>query len=197
MLDQLLALDRSLFVAINSLHSPISDALMTFASGKLTWIPFYLFLLVLAWYYKGWKGLLWLLVGAGLCVLLADRLSVLAFKDVFHRLRPCHDPLLQGLVWLPNGHCGGLYGFISSHAANVFALAIFILSYLRRRWLTGVLLAWATFVSISRIFMGVHFPGDILAGALVGTLIGWGVWQLLRYLFQRFPALAPALRARG
>lgn len=197
MLDQLLALDRSLFVTINSLHSPFSDALMTCASGKLTWIPFYLFLLVLAWYYKGWKGLLWLLVGAGLCVLLADRLSVLAFKDVFHRLRPCHDPLLEGQVWLPNGHCGGLYGFISSHAANVFALAIFILSYLRRHWLTGVLLVWATFVSISRIFMGVHFPGDILAGALLGTLIGWGVWQLLRYLFQRFPALAPALRARG
>jgi len=105
--------------------------------------------------------------------------------------------LLERQVWLPNGHCGGLYGFISSHATNVFALAIFILSYLRRHWLTGVLLVWATFVSISRIFMGVHFPGDILAGALVGTLIGWGVWQLLRYLFQRFPALAPALRARG
>lgn len=196
MLEQLLACDRALFLAINSLHTPLSDALMTFVSGKLTWLPFYLFLMALAWYYKGSKGLLWLLVGTGLCVLLADRLSVMAFKNVFQRLRPCHDPLLQGQVWLPDGHCGGLYGFISSHAANVFAVATFIALYLRHRWLTWTLLLWAALVSCSRIFMGAHFPGDILGGALVGALIGWCVWRLLRYLLWHLPRMAPAAPRR-
>lgn len=113
-------------------------------------------------------------------IVLSDQLSVHAFKNVIHRLRPCHNPEIQSIVHLLNGRCGGSYGFVSSHAANVFALAMFLYLFFRAKinrfgiWI----FAWAAVVAYSRVYAGVHYPGDIIVGALLGAGIGVTVYKL-------------------
>jgi undecaprenyl-diphosphatase len=113
-----------------------------------------------------------------LLITLADQSSVHLFKEVFERLRPCHNPELQEYIHLVKGHCGGKYGFISSHAANTFALAVFLKNIYRIRWLSVLLLSWATIVSYSRIYIGVHYPFDVIAGVVWGALLGYGIYRL-------------------
>lgn len=152
---------------------------MYWASHKQFWIPLYLFFFYLSWKKTGKQ--VWLVaVAAGLVILLSDQISVHAFKNVFHRLRPCHELLIQAQVHLQNGHCGGQYGFVSSHAANTFALAAFLSLLFRGRYkyFTPMVFLWAIFVSYSRIYNGVHYPGDILVGGLVGAGIGITVYKL-------------------
>jgi undecaprenyl-diphosphatase len=112
---------------------------------------------------------------------------VLLFKDTVQRLRPCHAPDLQGLVHLVNGHCGGLYGFVSSHAANHFAIATFMTGMLQRRprWAAAVLYIWAALIGYSRIYLGAHYPGDVIVGAMYGALIGGLAYGLFRSIHQR------------
>lgn len=186
--DALLAADRTAFLAVNGAHTPALDPWMDAASDPRTWIPAYLLFLVLLKLRWGWRGLWLSLPVAALMVLCSDSGSVLLFKDVFQRLRPCHAPDLQGLVHLVNGHCGGKYGFISSHAANHFALAAFMAGTVQRqpRWAVPALLLWAAGISYSRIYLGAHYPGDVIVGALYGSLIGAAAFVLFRYLHQRF-----------
>ena len=120
------------------------------------------------------------LVGAILTFALADSLSVVLFKDVFERLRPCHNPEFDGIIHLLE-YKGGYFGFVSSHAANVFALATFTLLYLKKRLYTILIIVWATLVSYSRIYVGKHYPGDVICGALFGILIA----LIIFYIFQK------------
>jgi len=181
MLEQL---DRELFLFLNSIHSPGWDSIMTFVSAKLTWAPFYAFILVLlSIKYK--RSILIIIPIIILTITASDQLSVHAFKEVFMRLRPCHEPALEGLVHTVNNRCGGMYGFVSSHAANSFAAAILSLGLMKKRWFTIMILFWATLVSYSRVYLGVHYPGDIIGGAILGAVIGYLFLSLFRLSDER------------
>jgi undecaprenyl-diphosphatase len=178
-MDFIAQLDRQLFLIINGCHTPILDFIMFWLSDKYIWIPLYAILLILL--IKENRRQWWLLlIAVVLLVVLTDQISVKLFKDVFQRLRPCHDPLLDGMARVLNDHCGGAYGFVSSHAANTFGLAVFVGFLLKNRfkWILWALLLWAAMISYSRVYLGVHFPGDVLAGGMVGALIGYGVYRV-------------------
>ncbi len=175
MLEHILHLDRQLLLAINRAHSPLLDAVMVFASNRLVWLPAYVLLIGWLVYLFRRRGLLLLpLVLAA--VGLADSITSRLFKPFFARPRPCHDAGLAHLLRLPDG-CGGQFGFLSSHAANSVALAVFLFVVLpgrRFNALKGMVFFWAALLSYSRIYLGAHFPTDVVGGAAVGALLGWG-----------------------
>ena len=183
----LTALDHWLLLAINRAHAPALDRLMTYASDRSVWFAAYGLLII--WLFDIFHGRTWrllpLLIGA---VALADGITSRLFKPYFGRLRPCHAPGLAGQLHLPDG-CGGQFGFLSSHAANSFALAVFLLLVLpagRFRTLKIALVAWAFTLSYSRIYLAAHYPSDVLGGALVGAALGAGA----AWLFGRWGAPA-------
>jgi undecaprenyl-diphosphatase len=116
-----------------------------------------------------------------IAVTLSDQISVL-IKNSVHRLRPCHEPSLEGMVHLVKGYCGGLYGFVSSHASNSFMVAMLCLLLIRRWWFTWFIIIWALVIGYSRIYLGVHYPGDVICGSILGMLIGWGIFLFYQYI---------------
>jgi len=170
-------LDQQLLLFINSLNTPFWDKVMYAISGKLIWAPLYLAALIyigMRYKRKFWVILLFVI----LAVAMADQFSVQLFKNMFHRLRPCHEPSLQGMLHLVRGECGGLYGFVSSHASNSFNVALLSLMFIQKRWYTISIIAWASIIGFSRIYLGVHYPGDVICGSILGALIGWGCYKL-------------------
>lgn len=171
-------LDRQLLLILNSANTPFWDDVMFFLSMKLVWVPLYLAILVyLSREYR--HSFLLLVLCLIISVVLADQLSNL-IKDLTSRPRPSHETSIQGLVHTVNGYTGGAFGFVSSHAANSFNVAMFSLLLIRRKWYTAFIIIWAATVSYSRIYLGVHYPGDVLCGAILGMLTGWGSYSLFR-----------------
>ena len=169
----MVGIDQQLFLWLNGLHADWLDPVMVAITGMWLWIPLYGVLLYMLIKSHG-KRVWWILLAVAVVILCSDQLSAHVCKPLFHRLRPCFNPELEGLVHLPKGLPGGRYGFVSSHAANTFAVASFLTAVLRKhyRWIGWMLYGWAFLSSYSRIYVGVHYPGDIIAGAALGVLIG-------------------------
>ena len=179
-------IDQQLFLLINSHNSPLWDSIMYAISGRLIWVPLYLAILLTLWFRYRRKMLVIILLIA-VAITFSDQVSVLIKLSV-QRLRPCHEPALEGLVHLVNEKCGGAYGFVSSHASNSFTIAFLSLLLIRRRWFTVSIILWAIIIAYSRIYLGVHYPGDVVAGSLLGIGTGWGIILLYIYIDKKLLA---------
>ncbi|MFN8208846.1 MAG: phosphatase PAP2 family protein [Bacteroidales bacterium] len=183
MIDWLNQLDTRVFLFLNGLHSPGADQLMWWFTKGWIWAPLYLVFLIVLW--KKLRTKIWVaIVAIILLVAITDQTSVRFFKNPVQRLRPSHNPQLTGQVHTVNGYKGGKFGFISSHAANTFGIALLLALLVRRKWFSLTLLGWAALMSYSRIYLGVHYPGDIFCGMLWGMLLALGVYYLARLLLR-------------
>lgn len=187
MFDFLEQIDADILLAINGANNPALDSVMWVISGKIIWIPFGILLLILTYRKCGWKTTSMLMLGTVLCFILADQLSVHLFKEVFQRYRPSHHlELSQKLHFhsFPNGELykSGQYGFISSHASNFFAFSVFMFLYLKSSFsrIGYVLLSICILVAYSRVYLGVHYPSDVIGGAFFGSFVGLVVYVLIK-----------------
>ncbi len=173
MLEQLKAWDEQLLIFLNQFHSPAFDSIAFYLTKTEFWIPLYAYLLYLIFRDQKKEG--WFAVaGIVLSIIITDQITAGFMKPYFERLRPSHEPALEGIVHLVNNYRGGLYGFASSHAANTTGIAVLVFLLLRPKYpLAWTIFFWAAIMSYTRIYLGVHYPGDILAGALVGMGAGY------------------------
>ncbi|MDR0412260.1 MAG: phosphatase PAP2 family protein [Dysgonamonadaceae bacterium] len=178
MLEQELQLERDLFYFLNGSESVFWDYFFWLYSYKWTWIPFYLCFIIVFIYKKNWKEILLILLSVTLLVALCDQISSEFFKPFFRRFRPTHHSDFRDQVDIVLDYRGGLYGFISGHAANAFGFASFTTLVFRNRLFTVMILLFALLNGYSRIYLGVHFISDVVAGMLTGTLLGYTVYQL-------------------
>ncbi|MDF1550055.1 MAG: phosphatase PAP2 family protein [Bacteroidales bacterium] len=176
MIDFLLEIDKKWFLFLNGIHSPFWDTIMWYVSETKTWIPLYAVILFFIFRQLKWKGFITLFFII-LLITLSDQISVRFFKNVFERLRPCHNQEIANFVHIVNNKCGGQFGFVSSHASNTFSLAMFTSLLFRNKPFSISIFLWAVVVSYSRIYLGVHFPFDILGGAILGIIIGILVYK--------------------
>ncbi len=186
MIEQLISWDKSLLLYLNGMHTNFFDFVMYWISNKFIWIPFYLFLIYLVIQNYKWKTI-YVLIAVALLITISDNISVHLFKEVFHRIRPCQDIEMKPLVHLVNEECGGLYSFVSSHAANTFALSFFLIIVLGKKvkYLTTGMIVWASVVSYTRIYLGVHYPLDVLCGVILGIVIGIGIGKLFMWYYSK------------
>lgn len=194
MLEKLKQLDQEWFLAINGYHSPFWDPFMVAISDRKFWVPFYI---VLAAYliYRHRRQSWLMLLAVAFSLLAADGLSARFIKPFFARLRPCHDKTLSQMINIVDG-CGGRFGFLSSHAANTFAIATLFALMLpaRYRYFKIFAFVWAATISYSRVYLGVHFPGDVLGGAALGILLGWFFGLIFQKLKARYPYFSVSSR---
>ncbi len=185
-MQELIDLDKRLFLFLNGIHSPYLDPLMFYATKTFFWLPLYLLLTFLI--FKKYKQEAWfILIGATIVIVLTDQITSTFMKPYFARLRPSQDPSLAVFVHLVNGYKGGLYGFASSHAANTFGIAIFTWLVLKSFYpRVGWIFVWANFMTYTRIYLGVHFPGDIFIGAIIGLASGWIGFKLSQWMIARY-----------
>jgi undecaprenyl-diphosphatase len=183
MLDQLIELDKKLLVFLNSLHTSWLDPVMLYLTQTYVWIPMYVLLMLLI--LKDFRSNSWaVFIGIAITILLANEITSSFMKPYFARPRPTHEPSLEGLVHIVSGYVGGQFGFASSHAANTFGTATFFWLVYRntRKWMMALFI-WAAVMTYTRIYLGVHYPGDILAGITVGILSAFLGFKIHQRLF--------------
>ncbi len=177
MLEYLQQMDLAVFKLINGFHSFWADECMYWLSNKYVWIPAYALLLFVIYRKWGLKQTLYILLAVGILILLSDRLSSGLLKPWIARFRPCRPEAGLGeWVHLVHNKCGGKYGFVSSHAANFFAMATFFSFLFRKKRLSFLFMGLALLTAYSRVYLGVHYPGDVIAGAMLGALAGYFIF---------------------
>ncbi len=184
MIEAIEKFDTELFLKINGMHAAWLDPIMYYMTNALFWIPVYIILLILVKRTYNWKILLWSLVGLALVLVLADRISVVFFKDVFMRYRPTHNLKIQDLIHTVYGYKGGLYGFVSSHATNFFGIGTYISLLIRKKYPRAIpwIFIWVSLICYTRAYLGVHYPADLACGAILGFLIGLFVYFLFKQI---------------
>lgn len=186
MLDAIVEFDKGLMLSINGCTNALLDFLMPLISHKYTGIPIYTGILALIIYQwrKSPKTIIIMVAAVILTFALCDSLSVALFKQTVQRLRPAWDPEIGHLVRMLE-YKGGQFGFVSSHASNLFGLATVTSLIVKKRWYTIFIYLWAAAVGYSRVYVGKHFPLDVICGALFGMLVGYLVFKLLVQLFRK------------
>ena len=176
-LQQLIEWDKSVFLTLNNVHTPFWDIFMWIYTDKLTWIPLILSLLFVL-FRKNWKEALLVCVAIALTITLCDQFASTLCKPYFARFRPAQDPDFSPFVQIVNGYRGGRYGFISSHAANSFGAVVLLSLIFRNRLFTITAIFWSIINCYSRIYLGVHYPGDILCGTIAGIIIAYIIYMM-------------------
>lgn len=187
MIDSLLTRDIELLIYLNNLGTPQWDGFWLFMSNKYSAIPLYLVLLYVTYKQFGLKKTFAAVLFVVLLIALSDQTSNL-FKYGFKRLRPCHNENISDLIRLVGNRCGGMYGYFSAHAANTMAMAVFfgLLLKSKHNYLFPILIIWALVVSYSRVYMGVHFPLDVVTGMLFGLIYGSLFYVFFKAFLKKF-----------
>ncbi len=188
MIEQLIELDKQLFIYLNGLGTETWDGFWMFYTTKFNWIPFYAVLVYLMYKRLNTKMFVLTLVVVALMILFTDQVSNLFKGYFFQRLRPCHDETVMNLMRLVKSHCGGRFGYFSGHASNSMAVAVFTSYVLKSKYkyLPYLMVVWALAMGYSRIYIGVHFPLDVISGATFGLFSGYLFYRLDKYLQGRF-----------
>mgnify|MGYP006266111249 CR=1 FL=1 len=183
--------DEQLLKWINHHGSSFADDFWFLVSEKWIWIPLYALLAYAIFRHFGIRKLLWSLLFIGLTITATDQISSGLFKPLTQRKRPCHNECLNFKVYRIKNKCGGTYGFFSSHSSNSMALAVFVglLFWQRWRWLLPAMVGWSLLQCYSRIYLGKHYPTDVLAGILCGMLAGALFYELFRRLEEKKPGI--------
>ena len=185
-MDTIIQMDKQLLLAINGSDSLFVDYLAKTLTTAATWIPLYVSLFyVVVKNNDNFRRIICILACAGLCVLFAGTVDDLLVKPLVARLRPTHDFQIGMLVDTVDGYRGGKYGFFSAHAANTFSIAVFFSLLMRSRLVTLLLVGWSLTNCWTRLYLGVHYPLDILCGLLWGGSVGTGIYFLYRYVDRR------------
>lgn len=186
MLESLLQWDREVFIFLNGLGSPTWDALWVFITNKFSSVPLYAFLLYLVFKTYGLKNTFLIMLVTALMITFTDQLSNF-FKHYFERPRPCQEESLKEIIRFAAPRCGR-YGYFSGHAVNSMVVAVFIGLLLKHRYrnLIFFLLLWSVVVSYSRIYLGVHYPLDVITGMAVGAVTGFAFYTLQLKLNRKF-----------
>ena len=186
MLDALNDIDTNLFLFLNGLHNPFFDGVMNGVSNKFLWIPLYLFIGFLIFKNFELRAGVLIVLCIVLLIVCSDQITAHWIKIWVARPRPCHNLFIAHRVHLVNNHCGGKFGFVSSHASSSFAFAIFSLLVFNKRLpaMKYILIAYAISVSYSRIYLGVHYPGDVICGALFGSILALGMFSIFKKIHE-------------
>ncbi|MCQ2265597.1 MAG: phosphatase PAP2 family protein [Bacteroidales bacterium] len=176
-METLSFLDKQVTLWLNSFYCSFADLFFYLSTSMLVWVPLFVVLICIIFLRQGGQGLVTLLVVAAV-ILVADQMSSHILKPLFERFRPSHDPIVQYLVHVVNDYRGGSYGFVSSHSANCFGVATFLALVIRSKSLNIAMFAWALINCYSRIYLGVHYVGDIVCGALLGAVIARLFYEL-------------------
>lgn len=185
-IDWLINIDKNILLELNGSDSLFWDYLMTGITSTVAWIPVAIALLYVIIKNNSLRETGLIILGIALTILIADQFTSSFCKPFFARFRPAQDPIIMYLVDVVDGYRGGRYGFVSSHAANTFGLALFISLLIKNKWMSMSMFVWATLCSYSRIYLGVHYLGDILCGMLIGLLTGFIIYLLYLSIIKRF-----------
>lgn len=186
MIEHLIELDQDLFLFLNGLGNTTWDGFWLAYTEKVNWIPFYLVLAFLLYKKLGIKMLFVTLVIAVLMVSFTDQITNI-FKHTVQRFRPCKQEGIAELMRLVKDSCGGRYGYFSGHSSNSMGIAILVGLILRDKYkyLIYILVFWAILMGYSRIYIGVHYPLDVLSGFVFGAISSYGFYRLDKYIYRK------------